>query len=355
MQTACILTRTYSRRLASRHNLCLSLAVIVLLCGSSDVLRAGQISDSTESIRSSTALVRVDVSVLDKHGTLVPNLQRSDFRVLDNGNQATIVSFAPIEARAQVLVLIETSPAVYLIQDEHFAAAYALLQGLAPDDEVAMVSYDEKPRLRLPFSSNKTAFLHALDGLQYIIGMGQLNFYDSLARVIDWLPPGGNKQAVVALTTGLDSSTTEHWDALMRKLRGSDVVVFPVALGASLRGGSGKESKRRLGEPSDGSGQEAMNSSEASFERADDGLWSLAKVTGGQAFFPESAKDFATAYRQIAAALRHQYVLGIAAASDGQVHSLTVEIAGREAARAKNSTKAEYRIFAREGYLAPSP
>jgi hypothetical protein len=76
-------------------------------------------------------------------------------------------------------------------------------------------------------------------------------------------------------------------------------------------------------------------------------------MTGGEAFFPEATKDFEPAYRQIAAALRHQYVLGIAPARDGQLHSLTVEIAGRNLVEGNNSSKEKYRIFAREAYAAP--
>jgi hypothetical protein len=45
-------------------------------------------------------------------------------------------SSQPIEA-VQVRVVLETSPAVYLISDQHLAAAYALVQGPAPDDQGA--------------------------------------------------------------------------------------------------------------------------------------------------------------------------------------------------------------------------
>jgi VWFA-related protein len=356
MQTACTLIPTCSKAPILppwvRVWLVATICSLALCAG----LHAAQNSNSVSQLQSSTALVRVDVSVLDKRGNFVPGLRQDDFRLLDNGVEAPIVFFAPVEAPAQVLVMIETSPAVYLIQDEHFAAAFALLQGLAPDDEVAMVSYDETPRLRLPFTSDKAAFLSSLDGLQYTIGMGELNFYDSLSQTIDWLPPGSGKQAIVTLTTGLDSSPQDHWDALVEKLRRSDVVIFPVALGASLHSNSPKKSKRQAGESGAEDGAETANSSEASFAKADEALRSLAKITGGQAYFPESAKDFAPAYRQIAAALRHQYVLGVAPARDGQTHSLIVEILRQGAGSTKApGNKMEYRVFAREGYLAPGP
>jgi VWFA-related protein len=354
MQTGCTSIRTCSSAPHSRRWIYGSLIAAISTIWLSAPLIA-QVSPPPEALQSSTSLVRVDASVLDKHGNFVRGLRQEDFRLLDNGIEAPIVFFAPVEAPAQVLVMIETSPAVYLIQSEHFAAAYALLEGLAPNDEVAMVSYDETPKLRLPFTSDKAAFLGALDGLQYIVGMGELNFYDSLSRIIDWLPPRSGKQAVVALTTGLDSSPPDQWDALVRKLLGSDVVIFPVALGASLRGGSGKKSRKQAAESGAEDGAGTANSTDAGFEKADEALRSLAKITGGQAYFPESAKDFAPTYRQIAAILRHQYVLGMAPARDGKIHSLTVEIAGHEMDAQTPANKMEYRIFAREGYLAPGP
>jgi VWFA-related protein len=353
MQTACTLIRTCSSASHLPRCFCILVATTICFLSFSGRLRAGQ--NSSDQLQSSTALVRVEVSVLDKHGNFVPGLQQGDFRLLEDGAGVPIVFFAPIEAPAHVLVMIETSPAVYLIQSEHFAAAYALLQGLASDDAVAMVSYDETPRLVLPFTQDKSAFLGALDGLQYVIGMGDLNFYDSLARIIDWLPTGGGKQAIVAITTGLDSSPAGHWEALVKKLRGSDVVIFPLALGASLRGDTGKK-KRQTAEPGADGREGAPSSSDASFAKADEALRSLAKMTGGQAFFPESAKDFAPAYRRIAAALRHQYVLGIDPRHDGKIHSLAVEIAGNGTVPSQTpGNKTEYRILAREGYLAPAP
>ena len=79
--------------------------------------------------------------------------------------------------------MLETSPAVYLIHAEHLTAAYALLEGLAADDEVALVAYAQSPQPILPFTPDKTEFAAALGHVQYTIGMGDLNFYDSVSTV----------------------------------------------------------------------------------------------------------------------------------------------------------------------------
>jgi Ca-activated chloride channel family protein len=291
--------------------------------------------------------VKVDASVLDNQGNFVGGLSRSNFHVLDDGAAQPIVVFTPVEAPAQVLVMIETSPAVYLIHDQHLVAAYALLGGLAAGDQVALVTYDQSPRLIMQFTADKTAFLSALNTMQFTIGMGDLNLYDSISAVLDSLGPSAGKRALVILSTGLDSSPPARWDALVRKLRSDDVVIFSVGLGGPLRGGSSKKTKKPAPLPS---------AADLAFEKAENGLRSLAAITGGRAYFPQSENDFVPIYHEIASALRHQYLLGIAPAHDGQFHTLTVEpLDANGQMMNAPSKKPAVRVFAREGYWAPSP
>ena len=116
-----------------------------------------------QPIQATTELVRVDASVVDRHGDFAGGLAQTDFRVIDNGAEQPIAFFEPVEAPAQILVLVETSPAVYLVQNEHLVAAYALLDGLSPADQVALVTYDQAPRAILDFTPDKSALLAALN------------------------------------------------------------------------------------------------------------------------------------------------------------------------------------------------
>ena len=326
------------------------LAALLLATATASVAVAQNDAGPTQQpLRTTADLVKLDVSVLDRHGNFIGGLSQGQFHVLDSGSEQPIVGFAPVEAPAQVLVMVETSPAVYLIRNEHVTAAYALLEGLAPDDAVALVAYDQTPRGLLNFTPDKSQLQSALGKLQYTIGMGQLYFYDSLSAILDWLAPMPGKRAVVLLTTGLDSSPPERWDALVRKLRSSDVVVFSVGLGRSLMQKPTDKSKpKQKAAPATGGTDE--------FERADRALSALATMTGGRAYFPRSAKEFVLIYHEIASALRHQYILGIAPARDGQLHLLVVKVRDPAGQSEKRSAKEpKYRVLAREGYLAPEP
>jgi VWFA-related protein len=339
-------SRLSRRTLLARF--CLLLFAVVACGASASVSRAQEPSPSSpQPLTASTEIVKVDASILDNHGNFVGGLARNSFRILDNGAAQPIAFFTPVESPAQILVMMETSPAVYLIHNQHLVAAYALLDGLAADDQVALVAYDQEPREVLKFTADKSALLAALDAVQYTIGMGDLNFYDSISGALDWLGPAAGKRAVVILTTGLDSSPPAHWDALVSKLRNQDVVIFAVALGGPLRGESPKKSKKPA---------PPRSASDEAFAKADSALRSIATITGGRAYFPLSEQDFVGIYHEIASALRHQYVLGIAPAHDGQFHTLTVEpLDANGQPMNPPSKRPAVRVFAREGYLAPGP
>ena len=130
-------------------------------------------------------LVKLDVAVLNQQGDFVDGLEQKSFRVLDAGTEQPIRFFAPVTAPASVVIILETSPAVYLFQDVHIAAAYALLGGLANDDQVALVTYADIPKSVVSFTTNKSELLNALGSVQYTMGMASLNLYDSVSAVID--------------------------------------------------------------------------------------------------------------------------------------------------------------------------
>jgi VWFA-related protein len=306
-------------------------------------------------IRVGVELVNVDATVSDARGNFVPGLKRENFRILDDGIEQKITNFAAVEEPARVLVLVETGPAVYLLQKQHLAAAGALLEGLAANDRVALGTYNESARLALNLTDDKLALARALDHLQYGLGMADLNFYASLATALDWLAPVPGKKAVVLLTTGLDSSAAANWEGLLAKLRASDVMVLAVALGGELRS-AGKPSRRQAKKQAKQADSGADNSS-LSFQRADRALETMAEETGGRAYFPRDASEFPAIYRQIASLLRNTYSLGFApAARDGRMHNIEVQVVDeRGQPLASNNGKPRYNIRARSGYFSLAP
>lgn len=305
-------------------------------------------------------LVNLDVTVTDGRGNYVRGLTRERFRVLDEGQPQPITHFTPMEAPAQVLLLVETGPAVYLIHRQHLAAAHRLLEGLAAEDAVALATYDAEARLAAPFTSDKRALQQQISGLRYNLGNSRLNFFGSLAAAVDWLATTPGKKSIVLLTTGLDDGPPARWEALLERLGASEAAIFPVALGGELRD---PPKKNQAVSP------DALQVAE-SFAQASRRLEEIAALTGGRAFFPREAKEFEGIYRQIATILRHTYRLGFAPpARDGKVHRVGVQLldeqgrvlgpleqeaaSGAEQPVAGSSGRVRYRLYHRRGYVAP--
>ncbi len=296
-------------------------------------------------IRVRVELVDVGVTVTDAQGKFVEGFTRENFRVFDEGSEQPITNFLPIEAPAQVLLLIEAGPAVYLLQREHLQAAYALLSGLASDDRVAVASYADAAQGVLDFTTDKRAAAAALDGLRFNLGMGELNLAAALETSVLWLETLPGKKAVVLLSTGVDTSGPVRWQRMIGRLRTSDVTVLAVALGGELREPPTAKKKR----------SEASTLAAANFEEADRALQEIAEASGGRAYFPKNAKEFATIYTQVADLLRHQYSLAFAPASrDACVHRIEVRIDAPPAPLAPGKAASALRVSHRQAYLAPT-
>ncbi len=284
-------------------------------------------------------LVSVDVTVTDARGRFIADLQREDFRILDEGAEQPMTHFASIEKPAQVLLLVETGPAITLIRVQHLTASRVIAEGLAANDEIALANYSGAPQLVTGFTRHKATIAQALRSLNYLSGDATLRMFDSLAVVLDWLSVLPGRKAVVLLSTGLDVTAPSRRDRLVQKLHAANVTIYTVALGGILR------------EPNDKKKSLASIDQQAwlSFEQADQSLKELAQVSGGRAFFPRRPQDFEAAYKQISTALRHQYTLGFTPpVRDGSLRRIMVQLVDDRGRRRG------LQVTARQGYVAPA-
>src|SRR5467141_3020511 len=142
---------------------------------------------SDQGIHVSVDRVNVGVIVTDSRGNFVEGLRREDFHLLDNAVEQPISDFAAIEEPAQVLLLIEAGPAVYLLEGGHLQAALSLLDGLSSGDRIALVKYAEAPTALLDFTADRQAAVAALGQLRLNLGFGSLDLSASISNVLEWL------------------------------------------------------------------------------------------------------------------------------------------------------------------------
>lgn len=322
------------------------LAILLLLAPTA--CRAQQSSaPQSPAVRVSVDRVNVGVIVTNWQGNFVEGLARSDFHVFDNGIEQPITDFAAIDEPAQVLLLIEAGPAVYLLEASHLQAAYSLLQGLAPSDQVALVKYAEAPEPILDFTPDKQLAASALSVLHYNLGFGSLNLSASLAQTLAWLRNTPGKKSIVLLSTGIDTSPSNESRVILAQLRTGDVRLFAVSLAGGLRSAPLKDRKKPPA-------SQSSAQTDQQFAEADRFLHELAEATGGRAWFPVNLKDFRTVYAELAQLIRHEYSVAFAPqVHDGAVHTIKVTV-DPPSSPTNGNASVSYRIDHRQAYLAPA-
>ena len=296
-----------------------------------------QSQQPTPSIQVTVTRVNIGVTVTDSAGHFISGLKRADFQVFENGIEQPITDFLPIEEPAQLVLLIESGPAVLFLAKNHLLAADALLATIGPTDRVAIASYSQSPQLLLDFTPNKAQARATLQSIDFGNDYADLNLSSSLAATIDWLAPLPGKKTIVLLSTGVDTSPTQNWQLIQQKLNTSDVRILAVSLAGDFRKPA-KHKKLSAQEREDRTFVKQV------FGEADHWLRELSHSTGGRAYFPKNTQEFSRAYAEIAQLVRHEYSIAFAPpAADGQLHSLKV--------KAKHSW---YQVDHRQAYLAPT-
>jgi len=300
------------------------------------------------AIQVQAQIVRVTCSVFAADGTPIRGLTRDRFRVFDDGAPREITNFDDSTEPASVALIIDASPSVLPDADAMKEAADALIEGLAPADEVAIVDFSAHTYLQQKFTSVRELLRRAIDRVdvrQLLGDTGGSNIYQSVYLTASKLFAGRTgRKGIILLTDGQDSglgltldpastlpqSATDNrltFDDLERLLAGEDIQVFAVStenrpkiltanwLTAHRDRTLITEADRREGIPA-----------YTLF------LAEISRQSGGEIFFLNEAATMAETFRHIAQRIGVEYTLGFvpAATSNGPPrpgwHALKVEL-----------------------------
>jgi Ca-activated chloride channel homolog len=292
------------------------------------------------SISTSTNLVNLDILVEDRDGNPIPSLGRKNFKLYDDGVAQTITNFATTEAPLNVCMMIEFSnkwwPFLYLALED----AYQFINFMQPKDWVAVVDFDMKPHILTDFTQDRFEVRGALDTLR-IPGFSETNLYDALAFTIDRMKDIHGRKAIIVICTGIDTFSKLNYDQALKIVKASDTAIYPVSILEFLTVRSPR-----------GDTIDSLQARNA--------LNTIAKYSGGQAYFPRFEAELPGVYQQVAGQLRTQYSLGFMPtnpAKDGRFHKVKVDLVDEQGnpLRITNQKgkQVKYRIVSRDGYYAP--
>jgi VWFA-related protein len=157
-------------------------------------------------VRIDTNLVTVPVSVFDRQGRLIPNLQRESFSVFEDGVEQQIKHFEPTEKPFTVALVLDTSGSTVFHLWEIKEAAIAFAQQLRPQDRVLVVTFNDLVMLLTEATSDLKVVTEVI---QRGANTGfSTRLYDAVALVInERLNKIDGRKAIVLFTDGVDTKS----------------------------------------------------------------------------------------------------------------------------------------------------
>lgn len=280
-------------------------------------------------MRVNTSLVTVPVSVLDRQGRFIANLQREDFRVFENGVEQSIAYFEPAEKPFTVALLLDTSASTHFHLGEIKDAAIAFAKQLRPQDRVLIVSFNDEVLLLTEVTNDLNIIETVIE--ENVNTGSSTRLYDAVDLTIkERLNKIKGRKAIVLFTDGVDTSSQQAtYQGTLREVEELDSLIYPIQYDTSdylramqgVGSGSVTVTTSRTGIFGTTTSQQTYNvpvnngvpmpgTTKADYDRADQYLHALADKTGGRLYQANDTAQLAQAFTRIAEELRRQYSLG---------------------------------------------
>ncbi|MBM3777337.1 MAG: VWA domain-containing protein [Acidimicrobiia bacterium] len=335
----------------------------------------GADQDQAEArFQSGVDFVNIAVTVTDQRGRFVPDLDRDDFTVYDDGQPQTIAHFSRERIPTSLGLVLDTSGS--MSRDKMAAARRAVARllddFLQPGDEVFLSRFATTVELVQPWTAGQDAVTDAVDHLRT---GGGTALYDAIRDAVTIAQTGRHpRKAIVVISDGNDTASAATIPELRAHIRQSDVLVYaigvdseapalappprrqpgtfpiprPIPMPLPGRGRppviiGGRGGPVGGGDPG-GGGQRGPWTGAGTEHRVNAAvLRGIAEDTGGRTEIIRDFGDLAGATARIAEELGRQYLLGYVrpAARDGRWHTIRVETGDRQ-----------HQVRARRGYVA---
>jgi VWFA-related protein len=267
--------------------------------------------------------VNLIFTVTDKHGRYNPNLQQSDFALLDDSKApARVNSFhQQINLPLRVGILIDTSTSIRSrFQFEQQSANEFFLEMLkSKNDRAFVMGFDVTPTVTQDWTNNIDGLETGVNRLRPGGGTALLDAVytacrDKLLDVSRGQEP--TRKAMVLLSDGEDNQSRVYLDEAIKECQRAETIIYAISTNWT---------------PSRGKGDQVLTR--------------MAQETGGQVFFPPTVEEVSNSFHNIEEELRSQYALTYTPAdfkTDGAFRTIYLYCNDRH-----------YQVRARKGYFAP--
>ncbi len=239
--------------------------------------QAGQSSGQMPTIRVGVDLVNLFFTVrAKKGGQLIPNLEKSDFKVIEDGKEQTIQHFSrETDLPLTLGLLIDISASQErLIDIERDAASAFFSSVIRKKDEAFLISFGKSTDLLQDYTSSPRLLSAALDGLRgdgQTPGLGPIPIpnqgpvpqtgtpkgtllYDAVYLASDEkLKNEVGRKAIILITDGDDQGSTYNLQTAVEAAQKSDAIIYSIYyvdhgfyMQAGMFGGGGEGELRKM-------------------------------------------------------------------------------------------------------------
>jgi Ca-activated chloride channel family protein len=252
-------------------------------------------------------LVLVPVTLMDRRGALVTDLDRQHFTVLQDNNPRPIFSFSRENLPCSLGIVLDTSQSMYGQLSMAKTLTSEVLSISEPGDEAFLASASDKPGV---LSSLTTDAASVQSLLPFVKPGGNTALVDTVYLTLTQLRKAGNpRKALLVVSDGMDNSSRHSKTELMRMAVETDVQIYTVVIGAPSRTAKStvlREEREGLAFLSD-----------------------LAENTGGISYSVEFLADAHRVAGELGRALRDQYIIGYTperASAAPQWHKIQIKL-----------------------------
>src|SRR5229473_8446776 len=297
---------------------------------------------SDQTIISVVNLVDVLFTVLNRRNKLVPELERTDFKIWDEKTPQQIRFFTrQTDLPLRIGMLLDTSNSIRdRIKFEQDAAVNFLYSVLRRNKDAAFVmTFDDEPQVVQEFTTEADKLR---DQIVNTRAGGGTAIYDAVYQACEKelshppRPPGDQpdvvRRVIILISDGDDNLSTHTRAEAIEMAQRFSVVIYTISTSTqwvSLSQTDPQKTANRKIQKTEG----------------DNILQDLAEQTGGRAFFPYHVDDLDQSFQDIGDELRNQYSIAYNPTNyvaDGKYHKIRIETPEHKG----------YQVRARRGYFA---
>jgi Ca-activated chloride channel family protein len=251
--------------------------------------------------RSGAKVVPIYATVTDLQGSLVPNLVREDFEVLDNNIRQDLIVFENQTQPITAVVMIDSSGSMTNSLKLVKTGAEEFVVRLLTQDKAQVGAFNDKVQFSGSFTADRDELVAALKELDY---GNSTRLYDAIDQSLDKLAAVEGRRVIVVLTDGDDTASKAGQGDVLSRATQDEVMIYGIGLESDYFNG--------------------IRQVRTSPDRV---LRKIADETGGGYYLLRATADLNTTFTRIAQELHSQYVLGFTpTALDGKIHKVMVNV-----------------------------